>query len=346
MGRVGQFSTEARIGMNAQSTQDIETSIVIPVYNEAESLSMLIERLVAFVGELNRKCEVILVDDHSQDQSREIILEACEKYDFIRYLRLSSNSGSHVAILAGLWASRGKHAAYLAADLQDPPELVETMIKRWESGALVVWAVRESREGVATHTVLFANLFYWLLNKLSSVNCPPKGADFALIDRRVIEALRRSVKTDPSIGADIAKLGFRSAEISYVKRARVAGKSKWNFLKRITAVIDAFVSHSVAPIRFCSGLGILVSMLGMVYAVVLITMRIFGSQPPEGWTTLAVLVLVLGGVQITMLGVLGEYLVRALRAARAQPLFFIEEERDLAEAFATDLEVKPTAGTH
>jgi polyisoprenyl-phosphate glycosyltransferase len=310
-----------------------ELSIVIPVYNEEAVLLALRERLCSFVKRLSPlEIEVILVDDHSSDRSPEILRQFCEENPTFRFARLAKNCGSHVAVLAGLARARGECAVFLAADLQDPPELILQMMDLWRQGHHVVWAVREQREGVSGIDLFLANTFYRLLNFLGEVNVPPRGSDFALLDRKAVDALLKSAGSDVSLGGEIARLGFSSQQITYTKGRRAAGVSKWTLKKKLKAVADAFVSFSYAPLRAMSYLGIVCSMLGFAYALLVIVVRLRTQTPVQGWASLIVVVLVLGGLQMMMLGILGEYLWRTLEAARHRPIYFVEEASDLSSS--------------
>ena len=307
-------------------------SIVIPVFNEEAVVPALVGRLRRFTERLAPLiAEVILIDDHSADRSPELLKEVCRQDPSFRYARLAKNSGSHVAILAGLAQARGECAVFLAADLQDPPELILQMLDLWRAGHHVVWAVREEREGVPKVDVFLSNTFYRLLNLLGEVNLPPRGSDFALLDRKVMDALLQSAGSDPSIGGEIARLGFSATQITYTKEKRAAGGSKWTLKRKLKAFADAFVSFSYAPLRAMSYVGMLFSLLGFVYALVEVVLRLMTRTPVPGWSSLIVVVLVLGGVQMMMLGILGEYLWRTLEAARQRPIYFLEET---SEAYA------------
>ena len=307
-----------------------ELSIVIPVYNEEAVLPALLERLRVFANRLSPLVtEIILVDDHSTDRSPELLKAACRDDSRFRYARLAKNSGSHVATLAGLAQSRGACSVFLAADLQDPPELILQMLALWRAGDHVVWAIREEREGISRTDLLLANSFYRLLNLLGEVNLPPRGSDFALLDRKAVEALLQSAGSNPSIGGEIARLGFSSAQITYTKEKRAAGGSKWTLKRKLKAFADAFVSFSYAPLRAMSYLGMMFSLLGFAYAVLVIVLRLMTQTPVQGWASLIVVVLVLGGVQMMMLGILGEYLWRTLEAARQRPIYFLEETSEV-----------------
>lgn len=308
---------------------DPELSIVIPVFNEEAVLPALRERLCSFVERLRPLVtEIILVDDHSSDRSPEILKQFCQENRMFRYARLARNSGSHVAILAGLEQARGKCAVFLSADLQDPPELILQMHDLWRSGHHLVWAVREERQGVSSLDVFLANSFYRLLNLLGEVNLPPRGSDFALLDRKALDALLQSACSDLSLGGEIARLGFSAEQITYTKERRAAGNSKWTLKRKLKAAADAFVSFSYAPLRAMSFLGMACSLLGFAYAFLVIVVRLMTRTPVQGWASLIVVVLVLGGVQMMMLGILGEYLWRTLESARHRPIYFLEETSD------------------
>jgi len=322
-------------------------SIVIPVFNEEDVIPALVDRLRSCTDRLAPLVtEIILVDDHSSDRSPELLREISRGDPRFRYARLAKNSGSHIAILAGLGQARGDCAVFLAADLQDPPELILQMLDLWRSGHHIVWAVREERAGVSKLDVLLSNTFYGLLNFLGEVNLPPRGSDFALLDRKAVDALLQSAGSDPSLGGEIARLGFSSAQISYTKERRAAGRSKWTLKRKLKAFADAFVSFSYAPLRAMSYLGILFSLLGFLYALAVIVMRLMTRTPVPGWSSLIVVVLVLGGVQMMMLGILGEYLWRTLEAARQRPSYFLEETSEAdTEANAQPQKVERRFGT-
>jgi polyisoprenyl-phosphate glycosyltransferase len=312
--------------MNHSIGYRVTLSIVLPVYNEELNIPYLLERLSALRSQLQPiSSEVIFVDDHSRDRSPTLLKEACAQCSAYRYLRLSANRGSQVAILAGLEHMQGECAVFLASDLQDPPELIPQMLDLWRKGNQVIWAVRESREGISWLELLLANTFYWLLNKMAQVQVAPQGSDFALLDRRVVAALLQSVGATISIDRDIARLGFAQAQLLYVKQQRHQGTTKWSFERKLEAFADAFVSSSYMPLRGMSYLGMLSSLLGFLYALIVVALRLSAGVAVEGWASLMVVILILGGIQMTMLGILGEYLWRTLEESRRRPRYFLEE---------------------
>lgn len=306
-------------------------SLVLPVFCEEESIPGLVERLESLRGELSDAAvEVVFVDDHSTDRTPDLLKEACRRHPWMRYFRLASNGGSHVAIVAGLAQARGEAAVLLAADLQDPPELIPELVREWRAGSRVVWAVRESREGVPLRDRAAARLFYWLMNRFSGVRLPPTGSDFALLDRAVVDALLASVGSHPNLFGEIARLGFSQARVPYVKRARALGRSKWTLGMKTKMALDAMVSFSYVPMRLMIYLGLVVSALAFLYIVVIVALHFAVDNPIQGWASTMVAVLGLGGLQMVMLGLIGEYLWRNLEASRRRPLYFIEERLDAA----------------
>jgi dolichol-phosphate mannosyltransferase len=199
------------------------------------------------------------------------------------------------------------------------------MLQHWRDGSQVVWGVRAAREGISRREIFFANLFYRLLNSFSNVKLPPTGADYSLLDRIVIDALLRSVGANPSLALEIARLGFKQIEIPYTKEERKHGVSKWNLRKKLNAFADAFVTSSYMPLRLMSYVGMLVSTIGFIYAILIVVLRLMNIVAVGGWAALMVAVLVFGGFQMIMLGIIGEYLWRTLEQSRKRPLYFIED---------------------
>lgn len=308
-------------------------SLIIPVYNESEGLPDLFARLDRLQRSLAERIqvEIILVDDHSADASGLLIKEACMQRTNYKYLRLSRNSGSHIAIISGLSKASGDCMVFLAADLQDPPELIVQLLDKWKEGNDVVWAVRKSIEGIPMSTSLFSKLFYWLMNAASSVKLPPTGADFALLDKKVCHALIQSAGSNPSLGSLIAWLGYRQTEIEYTKEARKHGRSKWTLTKKLNAFMDAFVGFSFVPMRLMMYFGFAMALLGFLYATFIIVMKLIVGKAIMGWASIMVAVLILGGAQMIMLGVLGEYLWRNLEESRKRPLFLFEDSQGFEE---------------
>ena len=219
----------------------------------------------------------------------------------------------------------------LAADMQDPPEVIPRLLGQWRAGAQVVWAARAKREGEKISTLAFARVFYFLMRHLVGIRTmPATGADFVLIDRRVMDALKDFREANISIMALVTWMGFQQATVLYNKKPRFQGQSGWTLAKKIKLVVDSVTSFSSFPIRLMSVVGALVAMVGFVYAASIIALSFISRVSVPGWSSLMVVVLVLGGVQMLMMGVLGEYLWRALDEARHRPQYLIEATTPLS----------------
>jgi dolichol-phosphate mannosyltransferase len=299
-------------------------SILTAFLNEESNLPLLRERVTAALAKAGVDYDIVLIDDHSTDGGPAFAKGWAASDPNVQYIRLSRNYGSHAAYSAGLCKCRGDCAVLLAADLQDPPEMIAELLERWRAGYEVVWATRSAREGEALSTRLFARVYYTLMRRFALPDMPKKGADFLLMDRKVIDAYNAVPEKNTSFLAMILWLGFRQTSVEYVKQARHSGTSKWNLSKKVKLLIDSMVSFSYAPIRLASLSGVFVGMLGFLYAAVVLFNALRG-HPVEGWSSLMVVVLLLGGFQLLMLGVFGEYLWRAFDEARGRPRYVIEE---------------------
>lgn len=305
-------------------------SVVVAAYNEEGNLPLLRQRIanLDWAG-LGLKAELVFVDDHSSDRTPRILEGFAAGDRAVKVLRFSRNFGSHRAFAAGLEHCSGDAAVLLAADLQDPPETIPLLVERWRAGAKVVWAVREERRGESALTRLFSRLYYWLMRRFSDVQPPRRGADFLLVDRQVIEALRSAPERHSSLLALILWMGFDQAEVAYVKAARFQGRSKWTVRKKLKLAVDSFVSFSYAPVRAMSAIGIAFALAGFLYAVFIIARSHFQRVPVPGWASLMCVLLVVSGVQLAMLGVLGEYLWRTLDESRGRPRYILEKRINL-----------------
>jgi dolichol-phosphate mannosyltransferase len=303
-------------------------SIVTPAYNEAENLLLLHQRLAAVLGTLNLDWEWIVVDDHSADGTFTVVEETATKDPRVRGIRFARNFGSHVAMTCGLDHVRGDCAVVMAADLQDPPETLPALLEQWRSGAQLVWAVRSRREEEKITKIGFARLYYFLLRRIVGLReMPVTGADFFLMDRRVVDALRQFKESNVSVLGLVTWMGYRQATITYDKRARLHGRSGWTLEKKLKLVVDSVAAFTYLPIRIMSYFGFLVAVLGFVYAAIVIINALTGN-PAQGWSSLMVVVLLVGGIQMLMMGVLGEYLWRALEESRRRPRYLVEATTD------------------
>jgi polyisoprenyl-phosphate glycosyltransferase len=296
-------------------------SIVTPAFNEADNLESLYLRIAAATAALGVDWEWIVVDDHSRDRTFAVLEQLALRDGRVRGLRLAANSGSHLAIACGLHHALGDAAAVLAADLQDTPETLGSMLERWRNGAQIVWAVRRERPGDRTHAG-FATFYYWLMRNVAGLReMPARGADFFLADRAVLDAFRRFPERNLSVLALITSLGFRQDFVEYDKQARAAGQSGWTLARKIRLVVDSMTGFSNLPIRLCSYTGAALAVVGAAIGILGMSLL-----PDLGGGILLLLAAIVGlaGIQLLALGILGEYLWRALDEARRRPQYLVE----------------------
>src|SRR5688500_17847602 len=291
-------------------------TLLTPAFNESENLPALHARLAAAMERLGVDWEWIVVDDHSRDGTIDVVERLTWTDRRVRGVRLSRNSGAHVAIACGLHQARGQAAVMMAADLQDPPETIEAMLAEWRKGAQIVWASRRVRPGDPVHAG-FAALYYWIMRQVVGMKeMPARGADFFLIDRAAIDAFNRCDERNVSVLALVTWLGFRQAYVEYEKQPRAAGRSGWTMGRKVALVADSVTAFTVLPLRVCGGLGAALAVVGLAVAVYGMAARGLGPLAVVGWIT------ALAGLQLAALGILGEYLWRALDAARRRPAYF------------------------
>ena len=308
----------------SKGRQSSFVSIVTPAFNEAENLPELYKRLLAVMGHANVEWEWIVIDDHSTDDTFAVLRRLADQDNRLRGFRFSRNSGSHIAITCGLDQANGDCAVVMAADLQDPPETLPELLAEWKVGAHVVWAARALREGEKTSRLAIARLYYAIMRHAVGVKeMPAAGADFFLLDRVVVDAFRQFKESNVSIMALITWMGFRQTTILYEKGARLHGRSGWSLGKKIKIVLDSVMAFSYLPIRLMTMAGFASAMGSLIYAGVVIGNAVRGL-PIQGWSSLMIAVLFFGGLQMIMLGVLGEYLWRTLSEARQRPRYLVE----------------------
>jgi dolichol-phosphate mannosyltransferase len=300
-------------------------SIVVPVHNERGNLARCYEETLAVTRTLPEYAwEFVFVDDGSRDGSFEVIESLRLRDDRIYALRFPRNFGSHVAIAAGIDYCHGDAAIIMAADLQDPPSLIPEFIARWQSGHDVVWGSRSGRDDGAVRTALM-RAFYKMVRRYALPTYPENGTgSFCLITGPVIDAFRQCTERNRLTFGLIAWAGFRETDVPYHRPARLVGKSSWTPAQMVKAAIDTFVSFSFLPIRAISYFGLLVSFISFLAGIYVVLNKIFFGTRVAGWTSVMLAVLVIGGVQLVMLGVLGEYLWRILDESRRRPLYIVE----------------------
>jgi glycosyltransferase involved in cell wall biosynthesis len=301
-------------------------TILIPAYNEQEVLRHLYERLHKLASETpNYNFEFLFINDGSRDKTLEIIKSYAVKDPRVAFVNLSRNFGKETAMLAGLDYADGDATVIIDADLQDPPELIPKMVAYWEQGYDDVYARRTNREGESWFKKTTAAVFYKILQHSTHIPIQQDTGDFRLLSRRCVEALRQFRESQRYTKGMFSWIGYKKKEIEYDRDPRMAGETKWNYLKLINLAIDGITSFTTAPLRISSVLGILVSIGAFIYIVYLVIRTIFFYSDLAGYPSMMAVILFLGGVQLLSLGVIGEYVGRIFNETKNRPLYFVEE---------------------
>lgn len=303
-------------------------SFVIPILDEHELLPELFGRLTAVMGDLDGPCEVVLVDDGSTDGSWEILHEQCRTDPRFRALRLSRNFGHQIAISAGLDDARGDAVIIMDGDLQDPPELAVELAQRWRDGFDVVYAVRNERDGESRRKLVTARIFYRLIQRMSDVPLPRDAGDFRLVDRRAVDAVTSMREHRRYLRGMFAWVGYEQASVGYTRASRTAGKTKFSYRQMLSFATDGIVSFSNVPLRLMLNLGFLVAFMSVGVAVISVALKIANVYTVPGWASLVVAVSFLGGLQLTVIGVIGEYIARIHDEVKQRPLYLLRDRTD------------------
>ena len=310
-------------------------SVIIPCYNEEAVIYETHKRLVDVLQGLpDFALELVYVDDGSHDRTLSLLRQIQFDDERVRVVSFSRNFGHQVAVSAGLEHASGDVVVLIDADLQDPPEVIPAMIECWRGGADVAYGVRHEREGETAFKRWTAKMFYRVIKRLSDVPIPVDTGDFRLMDRKVVDALLAMPERDRFIRGMVAWIGFRQEPVPYKRAARFAGTTKYPLKKMVRFATDGILSFSLVPLRLAIGLGFAasaISVLGILYALVL---RIFTQIWVTGWTLGFIAMLFLGGVQMILLGIVGEYLGRVYGETKRRPLYLTKERLGFPRAHA------------
>ncbi len=300
-------------------------TILIPAYNEEEALPILYERLVKLMNSLPQyNFELLFVNDGSHDKTLDILKEMRKSDSRICYVNLSRNYGKEVAMIAGFDYVNGDCMINIDADLQDPPELIPEMLKYWEEGYDDVYAKRKSRKGESILKKLTSWGYYRVLQSMTNIQIQTDTGDFRLLDRRCVEAIRQMRESQRYTKGLYSWIGYKKKEILYDRDARVAGKTKWNYRQLANLSIDGITSFTTSPLRWAAIIGMLVSLCGFIYMIIIIAKTLISGIDVPGYASMMVVILFLGGLQLIFLGIIGEYLGRAFYESKGRPLYFID----------------------
>jgi dolichol-phosphate mannosyltransferase len=300
-------------------------SVVVPCYNEEDVIRQTHGRLSEVLKRTGLAYEIIYVNDGSRDRTLEILRTLQAGDERIRVISFSRNFGHQLAVTAGIDSTAGDAVVLIDADLQDPPEVIPEMLDKWREGYQVVYGMRQSRAGESQFKLVTSKLFYDLINRISDVEIPRETGDFRLMDRRAVEVLKKMPERDRFLRGMVSWVGFKQIALPYSRHERAAGYTKYPLRKMILFATDGIVSFSLLPLRMSILVGFLavgISVLGIVYAFVV---RLFTGVWVTGWSSLFIGILFMGGMTLSCLGIIGEYVGRIYREVKRRPLYVVDE---------------------
>lgn len=310
----------------------MKLSIVVPIYNEQDIISHLVERMenlrplfferFAIAPE---EIEILYINDGSKDNSLPILQSMCFIIRGMRVINLSRNHGHQIAITAGIQVARGDAVVVIDGDLQDPPEVIPELYATMLQGYDVVYAQRKKREGETYFKLITAKYFYRTLKKLTNVDVPIDTGDFRIMSRRVVEVFNTMPEKHRFIRGMVSWIGFNQIGYEYERHERFAGATKYTLSKMIKFAIDGITSFSSIPLKLASYIGLFIALSGFLYALIVLYLALFTTSTVTGWSSMMIVVLILGGAQLLSLGLIGEYLGRIHDESKQRPLYIIED---------------------
>ena len=306
-------------------TEKPKFSIVVPMYNEEESLPVLYQRITEVMDRTSEPWEFVMVDDGSSDRTADMIRDFSQEDQRVRPVIFARNFGQQSAVKAGLDFARGEAVVVIDADLQDPPEVIFQLIEKWREGYEVVYAQRTIREGESFFKKLTARLFYRLINRITDINLPLDTGFFRLLDRKVVDELNLLTEHHRFFRGLSIWVGYKQIAVPYRREARFAGETKYPLRKMLKLAMTAITGFSFLPLQVATYLGFISSGISIIVIPVVVVMRLMGNQQFLGQATTLISVLFLGGVQLIFLGVLGEYIGRIYDEVRNRPLYIVRD---------------------
>ena len=308
-----------------EKKHDFTLSLVVPAYNEEESIQTFIDTIDKELATLSDRLQIVFVNDGSRDRTRQVIEEVITRDPRVTLVNLARNFGKEAAMTAGLFHARGDAVIPMDVDLQDPPALIHEFVRLWQEGYDTVYGVRTDRNADTAMKRVTAGGFYRLFNAVSTTTKIPENAgDFRLMDRRVVEVIKQLPERNRFMKGLFAWAGFNSIGVPYERPARAAGETKFNYWKLWNFALDGFFSFSSWPLRVWSYIGAGVALLSFIYMLVIITKVLFFGIDSPGYASLMCVILFLGGMQLISIGVLGEYLGRMFLEVKQRPVFVVE----------------------
>ena len=307
-------------------------SIIIPAYNEEESLPMLRDRIEKLMDTMkNYDFEILFINDGSKDKTIEIIKQMRKEDKRFNYVDFSRNFGKEIAMIAGLDYATGDCVIFMDADLQDPPELIPELVKYWEQGYDDVYAKRRSRKGETWLKKFTSKMYYRVLQKSTRIEIQKDTGDFRLLDRRCVNALRKLRESERNTKSMFSWIGYKKKEVLYDRDPRIAGTTKWNYIKLIDLAIDGITSFTTSPLRLSTYIAIPTFMVLLVYFVYVIAKCFIIKEAIQAFQAIILLILFFSGVQILLFGIVGEYLGRIFNETKNRPLYLVNEYNEKKE---------------
>ena len=301
-------------------------SVIIPAYNEEESLPILKQRMEKLMNSMeNYEFEILFINDGSKDNTINIIKEMREENNRINYVDFSRNFGKEIAMIAGLDYATGDCVIFMDADLQDPPELIPELVKYWEQGYDDVYAKRRSRKGETWLKKFTSKMYYKILQKTTKIEIQKDTGDFRLLDKRCVNALKKLREAERNTKSMFSWIGYKKKEVLYDRDPRVAGKTKWNYIKLIDLAIDGITSFTTSPLRISTYIAIPTFFLLFGYFIYVIAKCFVIKQAIQAFQAIILLILFFSGVQILLFGIVGEYLGRIFNETKNRPLYLVNE---------------------
>ncbi len=309
----------------------IRYSVVIPVFNEESVVAECYRRLKSVMDSTGESYELIFVNDGSRDKTEDLVSEICSLDSQVKLISFSRNFGHQTAITAGMDHSVGQAVVVIDADLQDPPEVILEMIKKWKEGYDVVYGKRISREGETVFKKATSKLFYRLLRHMTNVDIPVDTGDFRLVDRKVCDVLSSLTEQNRYVRGLVSWAGFRQTAVLFHRKERFAGETKYPFRKMVKFALDGITTFSYKPLKLATYLGFFVSFLSFLYLLVVLYLKLFTERTVSGWASMLSVSLIFNGVVLMILGIIGEYIGRIYDETKNRPLYVIREKKGFCD---------------
>jgi len=300
-------------------------SVIVPVYNEEEVIAESYARLTKAVSDIGEPYELIFINDGSCDKTPLMLADLCVRDANVRFINFSRNFGHQPAITAGMDYAQGDAIVVIDADLQDPPEVIGDMMKKWREGYDVVYGKRLKREGETAFKKMTAKMYYRLLKGMTSVDIPVDTGDFRLIDRKVCDAMKSLGERNRYVRGLVSWVGFKQTAVEYVREKRFAGETKYPLRKMIKLAMDGIMSFSYKPLKFAAAIGVAMSVCSFVYLLVILIQKLFTDTTVTGWASTTAILVFTQGIVLMMLGIIGEYIGRIFDEIKGRPIYIVRE---------------------